>query len=364
MDLIGLGERVVPILIFLVAMTVLAELSDRIGVFARIAAVAARLGGGSVLLLWLLIVGAAVLVTAVLSLDTTAVLVTPVALALARRLGVDRLLFAYTTVWLANTASLFLPSSNLTNLLALQRLDLSARDFAGFAWPVAVVAVLITIAVLMIMFRRSLPGRYESSPVDPAPDRSLLIVAFVVCAALGPMIVAGVPVEVAAVIAAVVITVTTVVRRRDLFLAALRSGQLVPWRLVVGVTALFVLVQLAHDHGLPAVLVQLSGTGLGRPDLARLAVTGAVAANLINNLPAYLALEPVADGLIRGTALLIGVNLGPLITPWASLATLLWAGRCRAAGLRITWGGFALRGLILVPALLLASTGLLSLRSG
>ena len=110
MDLIGLAERVVPILVFLVAMTVLAELSDRIGVFARIAAVAARLGPGldpGCSGCWSLRPPS--LVTAVLSLDTTAVLVTPVALALARRLGVDRVLFAYTTVWLANTASLFLP---------------------------------------------------------------------------------------------------------------------------------------------------------------------------------------------------------------------------------------------------------------
>jgi arsenical pump membrane protein len=363
-DLIGLAERVVPILVFLVAMTVLAELADRIGVFARIAAVAARLGRGSILLLWLLITGAAVLVTAVLSLDTTAVLVTPVALALARRLGVDRLLFAYTTVWLANTASLFLPSSNLTNLLALQRLDASARDFAGFTWPVAVTAVLITVAVLMIMFRRSLRGRYERSQVDPAPDRPLLIVAFAVCAALGPMLLAGVRVEAAAVIAALVITVGTVIRRRDLLLAALRSGHLVPWRLVLGVTVLFVLVQLAHDHGLPALLIQLSGPGQHWPDLARLAVIGTVAANLINNLPAYLALEPVASGLVRNTALLVGVNAGPLITPWASLATLLWAGRCRAAGLRISWPGFAVRGLVLVPLLLLGTIAVLSAVAG
>ncbi len=188
--------------------------------------------------------------------------------------------------------------------------------------------------------------------------------AFVVCATLGPMIVIGVPVEVAAAIAALVITVTTVIRRRDLFLAALRSGHLVPWRLVIGVAVLFVLVQLAHDHGLPALLVQLSGTGQHWLDLARLAVLGTLAANLINNLPAYLALEPVAGGLVRNTALLIGVNAGPLITPWASLATLLWAGRCRAAGVRISWRGFALRGLVLVPVLLLATTGLLSLQSG
>ncbi len=364
MDLIGLAERVVPILVFLVGMTVLAELSVRIGLFGRIADVAARLGRGSVLALWLLVTAAAVLITAVLSLDTTAVLVTPVALALARRVGIDRLLLAYTTVWLANTASLFLPSSNLTNLLVLERLDLSARGFAAFSWTVAAALVLVTVVVLMIMFRGSLRGRYVRPPLHRIPDRPLLVVAFLVCAAIGPAVIAGAPVYAVAAAGAAVLLIATMARRRDLVLAALRSGHLVPWRLLIGVTVLFLLVQLAHDHGLPALLTQLTGPGGGWPELARLAVIGTVAANLINNLPAYLALEPVADSPLRTTALLIGVNAGPLITPWASLATLLWAGRCRAAGVRISWAGFALRGLLLVPVLLLVGTGLLSLQTG
>lgn len=55
-------------------------------------------------------------------------------------------------------------------------------------------------------------------------------------------------------------------------------------------------------------------------------------------------MEPVAAGTpIRMAALLIGVNAGPLITPWASLATLLWASRWRAADLPVTWLTFTAR---------------------
>jgi arsenical pump membrane protein len=80
-------------------------------------------------------------------------------------------------------------------------------------------------------------------------------------------------------------------------------------------------------------------------------------ANLVDNLPSYLAMEPVADGSpLRMAALLVGANSGPLITPWASLATLLWPGRCRAAGVAVSWRRFCLRGLIVVPVLLVAST--------
>jgi arsenical pump membrane protein len=78
---------------------------------------------------------------------------------------------------------------------------------------------------------------------------------------------------------------------------------------------------------------------------------------VINNLPAYLALEPVAGtSPDRLLALLVGTNVGPLITLWASLATLLWRDRCRARGLRIPPLRFAAAGLVAVPLLLISTT--------
>ena len=48
-----------------------------------------------------------------------------------------------------------------------------------------------------------------------------------------------------------------------------------------------------------------------------------------------------------------------LVLPWGSLATLLWAERCRARGVVVGWRRFALAGLVLVPLLLLATVPLL-----
>jgi arsenical pump membrane protein len=326
-----LFERVGPILGFLVCITVVAELSDKIGVFSTIAHGAARVAGGSVIRLWLFVVGVAVISTTVLSLDTTAVLITPVALALAGQLDLDRRLFAYTTVWLANTASMLLPVSNLTNLLAVGVLPgVDALSFARLMWPAALTAAVVTVLVLMIIFRRSLRGRYERAAREPVDHRGLLILAMIVCALLGPAFLLGVDVLVA--------------------------RRLLPWQLVLGVAVLFVIIQLAHDHGLGTALARAAGSGESWPALIRLTGLGAGGANVIDNLPAYLALEPTASGSpVRVAALLVGVNAGPLITPWASLATLLWAARCRSAGLTVSWGPFLLRGLLLVPLLMATS---------
>lgn len=80
------------------------------------------------------------------------------------------------------------------------------------------------------------------------------------------------------------------------------------------------------------------------------------ASNLINNLPAYLAMEPVAEAHRSTTlGLLVGTNAGPLVLFWGSLATLLWRDRCRARGLHVSAWQFARLGLVGAPLLLVAS---------
>lgn len=162
---------------------------------------------------WVLVMLLAVVSTVFLSLDTTAVILTPVVVLLAQSIAVPPLPFAMMTVWLANTASLLLPVSNLTNLLAVGSIGAHQMSFLALSWAPALVGI------------------------------------------------------------------------------------------------------------------------------------GALGANGINNLPAYLVLEPaVSDDPVALMALLIGVNLGPLVSPWASLATLLWHQKATALGVTIGWGRFAVGG--------------------
>ena len=125
-----LAARTVPVLAFVVAMSLVTEMVDDAGLFRVVTERLAALGRGRVFLLWLLVVGLATVSTVFLSLDTTAVLVTPVVVLLAVHARIPPLPFALTTIWLANTASLLLPVSNLTNLLAQDRLNLSPAAFA------------------------------------------------------------------------------------------------------------------------------------------------------------------------------------------------------------------------------------------
>lgn len=358
-DALAIADRVWPILLFVVAITVVAELASAAGVFDVIAARLARLSRGRVIVLWLLIVVFAVLVTAFLSLDTTAVLLTPVVVAVARVNGLAPLPFAFTTVWLANTASLFLPISNLTNLLAAHRLGHGADTaaFVGLLGPSAVVAVVVTALLLWVWHRRALRGRFVPRPAPRVSDPMLLRVAAVVLVVMLPLLVSGLPPWMPATLGALVLIAVFAWRSPRRL-----SVSVVPWRLVLFAAGLFLAVGAVEQWGLPMLLAAATSSGDDLPALWRVAGVGALGANAINNLPAYLALEPVADSPARLAALLVGVNAGPLVTPWASLATLLWHERLRGVGIDVPWRRYVLAGAVAAPLVVASAVAPLALR--
>ncbi len=344
-DALAVAERVWPILLFVVAITIVAELAASAGVFDVAAFALARLGRGRTWVLWALVVVLAVAVTAFLSLDTTAVLLTPVVVAVARAHRLDPLPFAVTTVVLANTASLVLPVSNLTNLLAVERLGYTdAASFVGLLGPSAVIAVLVSVALLFTVHRRSLRGRYAPAPAPHIEDRGLLAATGVVVLVMMPLLVSGIPPWLPAVAAATVLVAIYLWRSPR----TLRV-RLVPWQLVVFASGLFLVVAAVEALGSQRVVEVLAGTGDSLASLLQLAGVGMLGANAVNNLPAYLALEVAAGTPERLGALLVGVNAGPLITPWASLATLLWHQRLHAVGVDVPWRRFILLGLVAAP---------------
>jgi arsenical pump membrane protein len=341
----ALFERVWPILLFVVAITVVTELAADAGLFTAVAGRLARCGRRRTFVLWLLVIALATASTVFLSLDTTAVLLTPVVVVLARHIGVSPIPFALTTVWLANTGSLLLPVSNLTNLLAQHELDgVGPLEFAAMTAVPAAVAILVPLAVLFVVYRKDLLGRYEPEQPTPAADPVLLGISAVVVVLLVPALVSGLEVWIPATAAALILTVVFLIRRRR----SVRVS-LVPWSLLLMASGLFLVVEAAHAQGLADLLAGIVGSGEDTGSLLGLAGAGLATSNLVNNLPAYLALEPVAGSADRLVALLIGVNAGPLITPWASLATLLWHERLKAEGVQISWGRYALLGLVTAP---------------
>ena len=91
-------RRMAPILLFLVAITVLAELAEVAKVFDVAALHSSRLARGRTGLLFLLVALLATVTTVLLGLDTTAVLLTPVVLSMSVQLDLPAMPFALLTV--------------------------------------------------------------------------------------------------------------------------------------------------------------------------------------------------------------------------------------------------------------------------
>lgn len=342
-------RRIGPLLLFLCSVIILAELTRQAKVFDVIAHRLAILGRGYYPALFLLCVLFASATTILLNLDTTAVLLTPVMLALAIPARIPPLPLAMTTLWLANTASLLLPVSNLTNLLAADRVALRATDFAARMWAPQLVSITATMVCLWVWYWRR--GRREADryvppePIRPADARERTLLYTTAGACL--LFILAIPfvgdrIGIAATLAATIAVVAFAIFDRS----ALRLS-LIPWQLLVFVVGLFLVVPTLSRFGLADVMQALIGHDSGAVGAYRAAAAGAGLSNVANNLPAYTAGEAVVSEENRNQllALLIGTNVGPIVTPWASLATLLCLEFCRTHGVRVPMPRFVLTGL-------------------
>jgi arsenical pump membrane protein len=352
-----------PTVGFLAAVLVLAHLADAEGVFRWAGGVLARRSHGRPQRLFALVVVAAALTTAVLSLDATVVLLTPVVLDTVRRLGARPAPPAFACAHLANSGSLLLPVANLTNLLAFRATGL---DFLGFAALMLLpqLAVLVVEYVgLRLTFRRELaePAGPDEEGQGAALPRFAVGVLAATLAGFAVASPLGVEPAWVAVAGAAVLAVRALAARethvRDL-VASASPG------FCVFVLGLGVVVAAVTERGLGDVVASLLPAGTSFPALQGLAVVAALLANLVNNLPATLvllaALGPTpATGAVL--AMLIGVNVGPNLTPVGSLATLLWRRVLAVRGVPAPLGTFTLAGLATVPVCLVAGTGALAL---
>jgi len=346
-----------PTVGFLAAMLLIAEGCRREGLFDAMGAVMARGSGGSPqrLLAFVFVIAAAI--TAVLSLDATIVLLTPVVFATAARMRTSAKPHIYACAHLANSASLLLPVSNLTNLLAFHASKLSFLRFAALMVLPTVAAVGVEWGVFRRFFAVDLkrPRHAGARPARPALPRFAVAVLALTLSGFALSSVVGIEPVWFAAAGAAAISVPALARKTATPVALARAAE--PGFLIF-VLGLGVIVQAASANGLDTAVRAVLPTGGSLPDLLAIATLSAVFANLLNNLPATLMLVPVAAAAGTGPVLatLIGVNVGPNLTYVGSLATLLWRRVLRAEDTDIELSEFLRLGALTVPAGLVAAT--------
>jgi arsenical pump membrane protein len=355
-------EDLGPTVGFLAALLVLAEGCRREGLFEAMGGLMAAGSRGSPRRLLAMVFAIAAAVTAVLSLDATVVLLTPIVFATAARLRTSPKPHVYACSHLANSASLLLPVSNLTNLLAFHASGLSFTHFAALMALPTVAAVAVEWIVLTRFFAVDLGRPRRGRATAPAPSRPLprfaLAVLGLTLAGFAASSAVGIAPVWVAVAGAATLTLPALAQRAT---SARRVVSAAEPSFLVFVLGLGVVVRAAADNGLASAVDALLPAGNALPALLGVAAVSAVLANVVNNLPATLMLVPVAAAAGPGPvlAVLVGVNVGPNLTYVGSLATLLWRRVLHVEDTDVELGEFVRLGVLSVPAAVLAATVLL-----
>ena len=304
-----------------------------------------------------------------------ALFLTPIVIAMLLALGFSKgttLAFVMAAGFIADTASLPLIVSNLVNIVSADFFGLGFREYASVMVPVDIAAIVATLVMLHLYFRKDIPQNYDmallKSPAeaikDPATFKTgwvvllLLLVGFFV---LEPL---GIPVSAIAAVGALILFV--VAKRGH----AINTGKVLrgaPWQIVIFSLGMYLVVYGLRNAGLTeylsGVLNVLADNGLWAATLGTGFLTAFLSSSL-NNMPTGLvgALSidgSTASGVINAA---IGCDLGPKITPIGSLATLLWLHVLSQKNMTISWGYYFRTGIIMTLPVLFVTLAALALR--
>ncbi|MCR3692830.1 arsenic transporter [Citrobacter freundii] len=356
-----------------IAVIIISLLLDESGFFEWAALHVSRWGNGRgrLLFTYIVLLGAAV----------AALILTPIVIAMLLALGFSKgttLAFVMAAGFIADTASLPLIVSNLVNIVSADFFGLGFTEYASVMVPVDIAAIVATLVMLHLFFRKDIPPTYDlallKTPTkaikDPATFRTgwivliLLLVGFFV---LEPL---RIPVSAIAAVGAVILF--TVAKRGH----AINTSKVLrgaPWQIVIFSLGMYLVIYGLRNAGLTeylsGVLNVLADKGLWAATLGTGFLT-AFLSSIMNNMPTVLvgALSidgSTATGVIKEAMIyanVIGCDLGPKITPIGSLATLLWLHVLSQKNMTITWGYYFRTGIVMTLPVLFVTLAALALR--
>jgi arsenical pump membrane protein len=341
---------------FLTGMMLIAELARSEGLFDWLAGIAASHARGSAKRLFALIYIVGIVVTAFLSNDATAVVLTPAVYGAARAARAEPLPYLFICAFIANAASFVLPISNPANLVVFDgHMPPLLQWLARFGLP-SLVSIAATYAILRWTQRVHLREPTEANPHVPSLGRGGLVVgiALIVAAILLLIVSAlGFDLGLPTFLAGVATLVIVMCFRGFGTMAALKH---ISWGILPLVAGLFVFVEgLDHIGVLSFLSDQLRRAAKDAPGLTAWTsalITG-FGSNIANNLPVGLlsgaAIQVDSPPPLVTDAILIGVDLGPNLSVTGSLATILWLVALRREGEHVSALQFLKLGALIMP---------------
>jgi Na+/H+ antiporter NhaD/arsenite permease-like protein len=364
--------------IFLLAgMMVIASVLARTGFFEWLAIRSVRLSHGHPIRLLLILATVTAVVSAFLDNVTTVVLMTPVIISVARRLGVPPAPYLISSILASNIGGTATLIGDPPNIMIGSAAGLGFDDFLLNLAPVIVVVFIAFALVAWLVFRRALqvPDERRELALEGAEGtaiknrplliRSLLVTALTLIGFLvhGPL---GIEPATVALLGA---TVLMIVARLDPH-EALRE---VEWSTLFFFVGLFILVEAVVATGIVGGLADaLASAAAGDEAVASIALLwfSAFASAIVDNIPYTATAIPVVERLIEDGmsaqplwwSLALGACLGGNLTLIGASANVVVANLADRAGHPIRFLEFLRYGAVVTLVSLVISTGYVWLR--
>ena len=360
------------LLIMLFSMMVISLIVDEAGFFRWFASLAANKaqGNGKKLFLNTFLLGLAV--TTVISNDATALIITPIVWEYTHLLNLDPLPFLLTCTFIADTASLSLPVSNLTNILVYESMGLKFWDYIILMFFPNLVASMINYLVFAWLFRKRIPHYIDQSLLIKEPIANpryfklatwgllTITLGYVIGSAF------GLPLWVIAFLGAIYMCLIAYYTNKTSLKTILPQ---VSWSVLLFVTGMFLVVKGLENSGLmtsfSTAIANLTGKGLFNSILTVTFGT-ALGANVVNNVPMDMLMvsglqkvKPFIEPKIFAVlpySVIMGAGLGPNFTVIGSLATMLWLNLVRKKGYEITALQYSFFGLLTAPLMIFGAS--------
>ena len=347
------------ILILFFSMTAISIFLDEAGFYAHLASIMVKKAGTSRKKLFFLLFALVSVLTVFTSNDVIILTFTPFILYFSKRSGIDPVPYIFAEFVAANTWSMFFVFGNPTNIYIAQAFGIDFLSYAKVMAPVTLLSGMVALFALYAVFHKSL-----SAPLSPVTDAegerfdrglSAIGLTFLSLCVVALAIASYVHLEMwmislfFALACFAAAFVCLAVERRGFRLLG-ETVKTLPWALAPFLISMFVLILSLDTAGVTTVLAEKL------PQNAF--VYGAVSflsANVLNNIPMGVlftsVLSSVGDmGAVY--AVIVGSNLGALLTPVGALAGIMWMNIVKVHNVDFSFGKFLKYGcMISVPAL-------------